>query len=128
MSLRLAEGMSAYPTEAVHLHHLWTPPGMQGESFRIKWRVRWGADICPATDAAVHLPRARMGVREPGPNQSRVLEGTRCKTGFLVPSLDPLRHTSPSDRLTPPTTPRSRASLRRRDRSSVGPSLGQQRP
>jgi hypothetical protein len=50
---------------------------------------RLGADICPATDAAVHLPRARMGVREPGPNQSRVLEGTLLQAGFLVLSLDP---------------------------------------
>jgi integrase/recombinase XerD len=38
---------------------------------------RLGADICPASDAAIHLPRARMGVRGPGPNQNRGFDALR---------------------------------------------------
>ena len=39
---------------------------------------------CPASNAAVHMPRARMGVRGSGPNQSRVLEALRCKLVFRL--------------------------------------------
>src|ERR1700752_1119447 len=52
-------------------------------------RVGWGAAICPASDAAGDLPRARMGVREPSPNQSRVLEARWCKLASWFCLSDP---------------------------------------
>jgi hypothetical protein len=78
------------------LQHLWTPPWEQGKSPE-RTAHRLGADICPASDAAIRMPRARMGVREPGPNQSRVLEAHCCKLAswFRLSTLAPY---SPSDR------------------------------
>src|SRR6478672_3751814 len=43
-------------------------------NLREETACRLGADICPASDAAIHLPRARMGVRGSGPNQRGVLK------------------------------------------------------
>jgi hypothetical protein len=42
--------------------HLWTSPWVQDKSSRMNSH-RFGADICPAYVAAIHLPLARMGFR-----------------------------------------------------------------
>jgi hypothetical protein len=47
-------------------------------NLREETACRLGADICPASDAAIHLPRARMGVRGSGPNQRGVLKAHWC--------------------------------------------------
>ena len=50
-------------------------------------RGAWsGADMCPASDAAFHMPRARMGVRGAGPIQSRVLKARIHDLVFPIPS------------------------------------------
>lgn len=82
------------------------------EIFRTAWLRRSGADICPASDAA-EQPRARMGVRRPGPNQYSALEALCHKLVFPTSSHDrcailsfrpPLRPRRPRDRgwLMPP--------------------------
>ena len=50
-------------------------------------RAAWsGADMCPASDAALTLPPARMGVRGPGPIQSRALKARIHDLVFPIPS------------------------------------------
>ena len=50
-------------------------------------RGAWsGADMCPASDAAFYMPRARMGVRGAGPIQSRVLKARIHDLVFPIPS------------------------------------------
>ena len=49
--------------------------------------------MCPASNATFHTPRARMGVRGSGPNQSRVLMARVAKLVFPIPSRRLLRHT-----------------------------------
>src|SRR5208337_3665885 len=64
-------------------------------------------DVSGLTNAAVHTPRARMGVRGSGPNQNRVLLNTPSQTGFPDPispiiapyfPFDLLRLRQPHDR------------------------------
>ena len=45
-----------------------------------------GADMCPASDAACHMPPARMGVRGAGPIQSRALKARIHDLVFPIPS------------------------------------------
>jgi hypothetical protein len=47
-----------------------------------------GADMCPASAAACHMPPARMGVRGAGPIQPRALEARIHDLVFPIPSLD----------------------------------------
>jgi Helicase HerA, central domain len=98
--------------------------------FESERRVGWVlTSVRPLAGGAIHLPRARMGVRGSGSNQNRVLEARCRKLVFPIPSRQPLRHTllptilhlrRPHDR--------ARVILRRRDRSSVDPALRQQCP
>jgi hypothetical protein len=44
------------------------------------------ADMCAASDAAVHTPRAGMGVRGSGPIQNHVLGAPVATLVFLIPS------------------------------------------
>ncbi|WP_156941688.1 hypothetical protein [Mesorhizobium sp. WSM2561] len=45
-----------------------------------------GADMCPASDAAFDMPRARMGVRGTGPIQSGALKARIHDLVFPIPS------------------------------------------
>lgn len=45
-----------------------------------------GADMCPASAAACHMPPARMGVRGAGPIQSRALKARIHDLVFPIPS------------------------------------------
>jgi hypothetical protein len=47
-----------------------------------------GADMCPASAAAGHVPRARMGVCGSGPLQPRALEALVHDLAVPTPSLD----------------------------------------
>jgi hypothetical protein len=50
-------------------------------------RGAWsGADMCPASAAACHMPPARMGVRGAGPIQSRALKARIHDLVFPIPS------------------------------------------
>lgn len=69
---------SLSPCAHQNLQHLWTPPSEQGESVGNRG-AQVGCCHLSGLWCGRHLPRARMGVREPGPNQSRVLEAHRCK-------------------------------------------------
>ena len=72
--------------EKEHPHgHVWTPPSMQEESFE-ELGAWSGADMCPASDAAYDVPRARMGVRGAGPIQSRALTARIHDLVFPIPS------------------------------------------
>ena len=53
--------------------HVWTPPLMQEESFLTSTERGRGAAMCPASDAAVHMPRARMGSEGSGPHHWNAL-------------------------------------------------------
>jgi hypothetical protein len=45
-----------------------------------------GADMCPASAAACHMPPARMGVRGAGPIQARALKARIGDLVFPIPS------------------------------------------
>ena len=70
-----------------------TAPSARG-NFRADLGASSGADMCPASDAAIHAA-GPYGVRRSGPNQRRVLKGTLLHTGFPDPVSRPLRHTTP---------------------------------
>ena len=44
--------------------------------------------MCPASDAAIVMPRARMVFADQVPNQRRVLEGTLLQAGSSDPVYD----------------------------------------
>ena len=70
-----------------------------------------GADMYPASVAAIVIPPARMVFADQVPNQRRVLEGTLLQAGSSDPVSRPLRQTAPCP-----------LSLRRpRDRDGLGP-------
>ena len=53
--------------------HVWTPPFMQ-EEFSCCLELRRVLTCVRPQDAAFSLPRARMEVREPGPNHTNALD------------------------------------------------------
>src|SRR3712207_1735173 len=60
-------------------------PGNARRIFGLVQRVV-RADMCAASNAALHMPRARMGVRGSGPNQIYALEALVPKLVCLIPS------------------------------------------
>jgi hypothetical protein len=60
-------------------------PGDARRIFELVQRVV-RADMCAASDAAFHMPRARMEVRGSGPNQIYALEALVPKLVDLIPS------------------------------------------
>lgn len=65
--------------------HVWTPPTVQEESL-VRSVALSGAAMCPASVAAVHTPRARMGVRRSGPHHWSVLEALPVRLVLLTSS------------------------------------------
>ncbi len=61
-------------------------PGNARRIFRFDTARRSDADMCAASSAADHTPRARMGVRGSGPNQFYALEALVPKLVCLIPS------------------------------------------
>src|SRR4051812_28729716 len=74
---------------------VWTPPPVQEESLN-SCGAGSGAAMCPASAAAAHRPRARMGVRGSGPHHWSALEALSSHLVLLIPSHRRLRHTCPS--------------------------------
>jgi len=75
--------------------HVWTPPPVQEESLD-SCGAGSGAAMCPASAAAAHRPRARMGVRGSGPHHRSALEALSLRLVLLIPPHRRLRHTCPS--------------------------------
>jgi hypothetical protein len=80
--------------------HVWTPLVTQ-EDFLDRCSAQSGADMCTASDAAHHMPRARMGVRDQVQFKPRALETPRHVLVFLIPSHRLVRHPSPLTFLCP---------------------------
>ena len=74
---------------------VWTPPPVQEESLD-SCGAGSGAAMCPASAAAAHRPRARMGVRGSGPHHRSALEALSLCLVLLIPPHRRLRHTCPS--------------------------------
>src|SRR3954452_22643535 len=90
-TLRQAEGHVWTPPPV----HVWTPPPVQEESLD-SCGAGSGAAMCPASAAAAHRPRARMGVRRSGPHHGSALEALSLRLVLLIPPHRRLRHTCPS--------------------------------
>jgi hypothetical protein len=60
---------------------VWMPPRRQAFLGRVVDEVA-GAVVCPASDAAVRTPRARMEMRRSRPNRKRALEALEGSTGW----------------------------------------------
>lgn len=58
-------------------------------------RALSGADMYPASVAAIVMPPARMVFADQVPNQRRVLDGTLLQAGSSDPVSRPLRQTTP---------------------------------
>jgi hypothetical protein len=78
-------GISYFLAPAQDLRRVWTPGKTQEESSGVMQRVV-RADACAASTAAVHTPRARMGVRRSGPIRNHALKALVAKLVFLIPS------------------------------------------
>ena len=81
-----------------------------------------GCCLCPASAAAAHRPRARMGVRGSGPHHWSALEALSSHLVLLIPSHRRLRHTCPS------TSSRRRQPHTRRPLTRRRPELDNFRP
>jgi hypothetical protein len=64
------------------------PLSKQEKSSGLMRRVFSGADMCPASDAAAYMPRARMGVCGSDPIQSRALEALIHDLVLPIPPLE----------------------------------------
>src|SRR4051795_12076374 len=100
---------------------VWTPPPVQEESLN-RCGAGSGAAMCPASAAAAHSPRARMGVRGSGPHHWSTLEALSSHLVLLIPSHRRLRHTCPS------TSSRRRQPHTRRPLTRRRPELDNFRP
>src|SRR3954451_6535698 len=101
--------------------HVWTPPPVQEESLN-RCCAGSGAAMCPASAAAAHRPRARMGVRGSGPHHWSALEALSSHLVLLIPSHRRRRHTCPS------TSSRRRQPHARRPLTRRRPELDNFRP
>nr|BAH90374.1 hypothetical protein [uncultured bacterium] len=91
-----------------------------------QFRALSGADMYPASVAAIVMPRARMVFADQVPNQRRVLAGTLLQAGSSDPVSRPLRQTSPCP--LPLRRPRDLDGLHRCGRSPVDVTVSHQSP